>query len=63
MKPKIKKMSKKILEILNHFREWNRDWERYDKGVSKERPVDANSFANNIAEIYNIKDNETKDNN
>ena len=60
---KIKIMSKKVLKILNDFREWNRDWERYDKGISKERPKDSNSFANAIAEFYNIKDDETKDNN
>lgn len=51
-------MSKTVLEILNHFREWTNDWKRYDSGISKERPISANEFANQIAEIYNIKDND-----
>lgn len=51
-------MSKKVLEMLNHFREWNGEWERYDKGISKKIPMCANDFAIYIKEVYNIKDNE-----
>ena len=51
-------MSKTVLEILNHFREWENDWKRYDSGVSKERPMKANELADKIAKDYNIKDNE-----
>ena len=51
-------MSKKVLEILNDFREWNNEWERYDKGISKYFPPTANEFAKLVAKKYNIKEDE-----
>lgn len=51
-------MSKKMLEILNHFRKLDNDWKRYDKGISNIKPIDSDEFAKNLSEIYNIKDDE-----
>lgn len=47
----------KVLKMMNDFREWNKSWEIYERGVGQ-KPIDANEFAKNLVEIYNIKSKE-----
>lgn len=53
-------MSKKVLQIINDVREWNRLWEKYDQHFKIEggKPITANKLAKNLSEHYNIKDDE-----
>ena len=45
----------KTFQILNEFREWQKDWDRYDEYPnSLPRPKGANAFAEYISKKYNI---------
>lgn len=52
-------MSKKALEIINDIREWNKHWDRYDKGFrfkDEVLPLHANDFASYLTKKYSLKD-------
>jgi len=45
----------KMIELIYRFRQWNKDWDNYDKGIEPIKPPSAEEFAKQLERLYHIK--------
>lgn len=53
-KPNDKYSEKIFRELLDKFDEWSLSWIEYNKGVIKEKPLNADEFATLLSEKFDI---------